>query len=227
MTAKTKAELETEFATRRQALEEELNAQRELIEQYRQELAASRDSDDDGPDIEREAELLYDPYDSKNPFKVIGNIEPNDEYPDGAVVAWKSPAYRARRQWRGWKPFAYGDQYTGKHGDKLSSYIPDPPPMLQGTAELDNYVRRGDVVLARLDKRIWESRQAKRILDSERRRGQSGSRARTVIRDGVELVGEGISQSHRPRGGFRPESENAPQVPGAARSVHPTTRQKD
>lgn len=222
---KTKAEMQQEFEERRQALEAELKAQRELAEQYRRELDADRDPDDDADDIMSGAELLYDPYDSKNPFKVIGHIEPNDEYPEGAVVGWKSPTYRARRQWRGWTPFRYGDQYTGKNGEKLSDYIPDPPPMLEGTGELDNYVRRGDVVLARLDKRIWESRQAKRILDSQRNMGQAGSRARTVIRDGVEVVGRGVSKSQRPRGGFRPEPESAPLAPGAHRSNYPTTQE--
>jgi hypothetical protein len=224
--AETKAQLEERFRDRLQQIEEELAAQRALTEQYRAELEAGRDSDDDELFDESEATLLYDPFDSKNPFKVIGEIAPDDEYPNGAIVAWKSPAYRARRQWRGWVPFSYGDAYTGKNGELLTKYIPDPPPMIDHQG-LDSYVRRGDVVLARIDKRIWESRQAKRVLDSNRNLGKAGSRAKTVLGEGVEIVGQGISKSQRPRGGFRPEPESAPLAPGAYRSVHHTSRSEE
>jgi hypothetical protein len=220
--AETKAQMEQRFKDRMQAIEEELAEQRKLTAQYRNELEAGREDADDELFDESEATLLYDPFDSKNPFKVIGEIEPDDEYPNGAVVAWKSPAYRARRQWRGWTPFTYGDRYTGKNGEGLTKYIPDPPPLIDSDG-LDSYVRRGDVLLARLDKRIWESRQTRRIMESNRNRGKAGSRAKTVLGDGVEIVGQGISKSQRPRGGFRPEQESAPLAPGAHRLAHPTS----
>lgn len=225
MTSKqpTKAELQEKFDARLKAMEEELAAQRELTAHYRAELEAGRDgSDDDELFDENQAQLLYDPYDSKNPFKVIGEIAKCDEYPDGAIVAWKSPTYRARRQWRGWVPFEYGDEFTGKNGELLTQYIPDPPPRIDNDG-LDNFIRRGDVILARLDKRIWESRQAKRVMESQRNMGKAGSRAKTVLGDGVEIVGRGVSKSERPRGGFRPEQESAPLAPGAYRSTHPTS----
>lgn len=226
MANETKAQQKERFEARLKQMEEELKAQRELADQYRQELEADRDDPNDELFDESEVELLYDPFDSKNPFKVIGEIEPCEEYPEGAVVAWKSPAYRERRQWRGWTPFQYGDQYTGKNGEKLTAYIPDPPPRVDNE-KLDSYVRRGDVVLARLDKRIWTSRQAKRILESNRNLGKAGSRAKTVLSDGVEIVGRGVSKSQRPRGGFRPEQESAPLAPGAHRSSHPTSRPEE
>jgi hypothetical protein len=213
--------MEERHKARLEQLREELKAQSALADHYRAELEADREDSEELFD-ESEAQLLYDPYDSKNPFKVIGGIEPNQEYPEGAVVAWKSPTYRERRQWRGWVPFTYGDPYTGKNGELLTNYIPDPPPMMENTG-LDDYVRRGDVVLARLDKQIWESRQAKRILESDKNLGRAGSRAKTVLNEGVEIVGRGVSKSQRPRDGFRPEQESAPLAPGGYRSTHPTS----
>lgn len=219
----TKAQMEEQFKARLAQLEEELKAQRELAQHYRDELQAGPDASDDEPLFdESQAQLLYDPYDSKNPFKIIGEIASDDDYPNGAVLRWCSPAYRAKRTWRGWTPFEYGDKYTGKDGELLSQYIPDPPPRMDNEG-LDNYVRRGDVILSRLDKRIWESRQAKRMMDSQRNQGRAGSRAKTVLGDGVEIVGQGLRRSERPRGGFRPEQESAPQAPGAHRSTHPTS----
>jgi hypothetical protein len=224
--AETKAQIEERYQARLAQIEEELAAQRELAQHYREELEADRSDPDEELFDESEAKMLYDPYDSKNPFKVIGHIQPNDEYPEGAIVAWKSPSYRARRQWRGWTPFTYGDRYTGKNGEDLTNYIPDPPPSIDHEG-LDNYVRRGDVVLARLDRRIFESRQQKRIMESNRNQGKAGSRAKTVLGDGVEIVGQGVSKSPRPRGGFRPEQESAPLAPGAHRSTHPTTNSEE
>ncbi len=218
----TKAELQEKFDARMKQMEEELATQRELTAHYRSELEAGRDDPDEDLFDESQAQVLYDPYDSKNPFKIVGEIPKCDEYPEGAIVSWKSPAYRARRQWRGWIPFEYGDEFTGKSGEKLEQFIPDPPPRMDN-ATLDNFVRRGDVILARLDKRIYESRQAKRIMESQRNTGKAGSRAKTVLGDGVEIVGHGLKPSERPRGGFRPEQESAPLAPGAHRSAHPTS----
>jgi hypothetical protein len=198
-----------DFTARLAQIESELDAQRKLTDHYREELAAQREAaGDDGFIDAVEPNILYDPYTAKNPFKVIGEIVPDDEYPEGAIVAWKSPAYRERRQWRGWKPFSYGDRYTGKTGEMLSQYIPDPPPMLAASGQLDNYVRRGDVVLSRLDKRIFQSRQEQRLLDSRERQGMAGSSRKTVLGDGIELVGTGVQRSKRPRGGFRPAPES-------------------
>lgn len=225
-TRETKAQQAEKFEARLQQLEEELKAQQALTDQYRRELEAGRDDEDDELFDESAATMLYDPFDAKNPFKIIGHIEPDDEYPEGAVVGWKSPAYRERRQWRGWHPFTYGDKYTGKDGELLSKYVPDPPRRMENE-KLDNYIRRGDVILARLDKRIWESRQAKRILDSQKNEGKAGSRARTVLGEGVEVVGRGVSKSHRPTGGFRPEQESTPMPEGGHRRVHPTTRPQE
>ena len=196
-----------DFETRMQQLTEELALQRELTEHYRAEIEA-QEADGTRPVNSAEPTLLYDPFNSKNPFKIIGEIEPDKDYPEGAIVAWKSPVYRERRQWRGWKPFTYGDEYAGKKGEFLNKYIPDPPPMLAASASLDNYVRRGDVVLSRLDKRIWMTRQEQRLLKSRERQGLHGGDQVTVLGDGIEITGEGTKQSRRPRGGFRPEPES-------------------
>lgn len=193
---------------KRDELLEENEVLSDLVKEYREELERLRAAGTAGPVVE-EPELLEDPFDNHNAFKVHGEIEPCDEYPKGAVVQWKNPEYRARRTWRGWVPFEWGDEYTGKNGELLSKYIPDPPKALQGPDRVDNYVRRGDVVLARLDKETFLARQQKRIVDSRKKMGQSTDGRTTVLADGVEIFGPGASNSRRPAGGFRPEPENA------------------
>ena len=201
-------------------LTKELAEYRSMVEIYREEVEAMKavrqDSGDTDTDI-GPVLLHEDPFDSHNAFRVHGEIEPCVEYPHGAVVQWKNPEYRARRTWRGWIPFEWGDEYTGKKGELLTQFIPDPPKALLGPDKLDNYVRRGDVVLARLDKNIWLARQEKRILESQKRMGLAGSARKTVLSDGVEIVGPGLGDSHRPARGFRPQQESMPPVKDAVR----------
>jgi len=179
----------------------------DLVVQYREELAKLREHGTAG-DIVEEPTLLEDPFDNHNAFKVHGEIEPDDNYPNGAVIQWKNPEYRARRTWRGWVPFEWGDEYTGKNGELLDKYIPDPPKALQGPDRIDNYVRRGDVVLARLDKDVFMARQQKRLVDSRMKMQSSTDGRKTVLAEGVEIFGPGSKDSRRPAGGFRPEKEN-------------------
>ena len=204
-------------------LTKELAEYRALVEQYRQEveaMKADRYDDSDADDDFGPVRLHEDPFDNHNAFRIHGEIDPCEEYPNGAVVQWKNPVYRARRQWRGWVPFEWGDEYTGKNGELLTKYIPDPPMALQGPDRVDNYVRRGDVVLARLDKNIFLARQEKRVLESQQRMGLAGSARKTVLSDGVEIVGPGMSDSRRPSGGFRPQQESMPQAPDAVRRTY-------
>lgn len=179
----------------------------DLVKEYRDELMKLRQAGTAGPVVE-EPTLLEDPFDNHNAFKIHGEIEPCDEYPKGAVVQWKNPEYRARRTWRGWVPFEWGDEYTGKDGEHLHKYIPDPPKALAGPDRVDNHVRRGDVVLARLDKEIFLARQQNRIATSRKKMGQSTDGRTTVLADGVEIFGPGATDSRRPAGGFRPEPDN-------------------
>lgn len=198
-TNKTKADLETENAE----LAKKIADYQAELERMRQAYA---DDSTDQPSHEGVI-LAEDPFDNHNAFKIHGEIEPCDEYPNGAVIQWKNPMYRERRTWRGWEPFEWGDEYTGQNGELLSKYIPDPPQALRGPDRIDNYVRRGDVVLARLDKNIFLARQEKRFRDSQARSGKATSDKRTVLADGVEIYGPGATDSRRPSGGFRPERE--------------------
>jgi len=201
-------------------LTKELAEYRSMVEQYRTEVEAMKahriDTGDNDTDI-GPVLLHEDPFDNHNAFRIHGEVEPCAEYPHGAVVQWKNPEYRSRRQWRGWIPFEWNDPYSGKDGKLLTNYIPDPPKALQGPDKIDNYVRRGDVVLARLDKNIWLARQEKRILESQKRQGIAGSNRKTVLSDGVEIVGPGVKDSHRPTRGFRPQQESLPPVQDAVR----------
>ncbi len=177
-------------------------------------------------DLEPAAEILYDPFYSKNPYDVIGEIEPNSEYPEGAVIAWKNISNRnGRRGWRGWDLFHYGDEYTGDKGELLSNYIPDPPPRLAGGAVVDTIVRRADSGLGRLDKRIFESRQRMRELNAEQQWVAVGSGETTVLGEHTKMTGSGMREQERPRGGFK-VGEKSPMPVGehVVRTVHKVTK---
>lgn len=153
---------------------------------------------------EPEAEVLYDPYYSKRPYQIIGEIPPDANYPEGQVLGWKNESHREqRRGWRGWIPMEYGDQYTGEDGVHLSKYIVDVPPRLEGSAKIDNNVRRADSLLCRLDKRIFVSRQKRRETLAKRNVSQAGTSRTNVLRDGVSVTGDGLRSQARPAGGFK------------------------
>lgn len=215
----------TEVKTSKTVLElsKELNEYRKMVEEYRAEmdaLKADRQADSDADEDFGPVLIHEDPFDNHNAFRIHGEIEPCAEYPDGAVIQWKNPEYRARRQWRGWIPFEWGDEYTGKNGELLTKYVPDPPRALQGPDKIDNYVRRGDVVLARLDKKLYKARQEKRVLESQKRMGLAGSARKTVLSDGVEIIGRGLTDSRRPSGGFRPQQESMSPAGDAVRRTY-------
>ena len=110
-----------------------------------------------------EPELLYDPFDEQNPHAILKN-------PDGWVLSWKNPEYRAHRGWRGWIPIEFDDEI----GQKLGEYLNDPPERMAGMAQIDNYVRRGtDSILCKLPQEIWDARQQKRTNNAEFRFQQS------------------------------------------------------
>lgn len=186
----------------------------------------------DGELIERDGDVLYDPFDSQDPFKILASIAPSDEYPEGRVLGWKSPVYREKRGWRGWIPVEHGDEIAGENDQFLSNYIPDPPDRMIGPDALDNYVRRGDMVLSWIDARIWNTRQQKRELLARKRSVQAGSAKTEVLRDGVEIVGKGATKSSNPRKEFTIPAPAPTYVTpdgnaNAARTEFPVLRKED
>jgi hypothetical protein len=179
------------------------------------EPAAHRDTLDDA------IAVLDDPYDVQNPFKIIGDIPPDEEFPEGQVLRWLNPRYREVRMWRGWVPLQWGDKYTGENGEKLKALVAEPPHHMQGPDRLDSYVRRGDTILGRLDKRIWDARQSRRVLEDARRRGRLEDSEPVKLRSGVYLTGDGIKRDEDPK--YRREP-GAPEVPFDERSGEGTHR---
>ena len=181
-----------------------------------------------GEVIERDGEILYDPYSVQYPFTIKSEIPPNAECPDGQILGWKSPAYRKKRGWRGWVAIEHGDSYAGKDDEFLSNYIPDPPERMIGPDQLDNYVRRADMVLARLPKPIAEARARKRELQSKRKQMAANSGRTQVLREGVEIVGEGAIPAKNPRRefGIAPPAPKRADGRDAFRTSLPVTRDK-
>lgn len=149
--------------------------------------------------IEEELKMLDDPFESQDPLGIFGEIPGDENSPDGYVLRWLSPALRETRGMRGWEWMRWGDEYTGADTKKLQSYgIPDPPAYMQAAQnDDDNLVRRRDVALARLPKKLWQTRQDRRVLESARQLSNLDESTRDRIRArhrGVVPVGDGLKK---------------------------------
>ena len=133
------------------------------------------------------AEVLRDPFDSSNALKILRN-------PPGKMLRWISAHYREMRSMRGWVPVLHDDAI----GRELSRYIDEPPPRMQGSAEMDNVVRRGDSILAWIDRGIWAKRQLKREQLANRRITSLTKQEPEQYGQHGSTVGHGLSRDANP-----------------------------
>ena len=151
--------------------------------------------------------LKADPYADKNPFafKQVEHegklqralIPPDANFPEGQVLRWVNPTYRNQRGLRGHVMMEWDDPYIkgktqAETRQNLQKYVVDPPDKMAHSE--DNYVRRGDSVLARLDKAIFDSRQLQRALKSNR-----NARVAAESEKNAALFGEGMTDDRPTR----------------------------
>jgi hypothetical protein len=134
-----------------------------------------------GEELDIAPEVYYDPFDEQNPHVILN-------HPEGFVLSWKNPNLRAKKGWKGWVPITYDDEI----GKNLGQYLQDPPPRMEGTAQLDSYVRRGtDSILCKLPKEMWDARQQRRS-DRSKWKMQAATARDNPRGDGFEYYGEGV-----------------------------------
>jgi hypothetical protein len=146
--------------------------------------------------------VLRDPFDEEtNPHHFM-------KHPEGKVLGWKNATWRnEQRGWRGWTPVTYDSEI----GQSLSEYIASPPAKMEGSAQQDNYVRRGtDTVLCWIDEEIWKARQQKREHKALRKQMAANASRNTSYGPGVETFGDGVQEEQRPAGGFKMGRTPAP-----------------
>lgn len=152
-----------------------------------------------GEAIDQSVRTIHDPFSSRNPHQIKAN-------PAGKVLSWKNPKYRQERGWRGWTPVTYDDEI----GRELDTYIIDPPHKMEGSAHLDNYVRRGtDSVLCWIPEEVWLARQleqSQRALEAETRAAIRGT---IVLKAGVTITGEGGTKREAGRSLSRQDVDDA------------------
>jgi hypothetical protein len=147
-------------------------------------------------EVER-ALVLRDPWDITNALKILSN-------PKGKVLRWISPQYRAQgRGMRGWIPVRYDDAI----GRELDLYIPDPPSRMEGMVELDDVVRRGDVVLCWIDAGVFARRRQKNFDKANRHLIQAAQHKQRTFGKHGSTYGEGLQDDDEPQ--FR-EARPAP-----------------
>jgi hypothetical protein len=178
---------------------EELSRENEQMRELVQDALVQREAHAAaGNDTSPAVDLLYDPYDSHNPLHISGDIAPSEKFPEGQKLSWKSERIRQHKGWKGWIPVRWDDEF----GQNLGEYLSDAPMRMEGSENLDGYVRRGGLVLCRLDARIWNSRSAKRELKDRQQRGHDLVPTNQPLygRPGVHLTGDGMTQDQSPRG---------------------------
>jgi hypothetical protein len=72
----------------------------------------------------------------------------------------------------------------------LEECIPDPPRQLEGSTKMDSYIRRQDLILCRLDKRIFDQRQWERVRKSNKARRVTGQQPISTG-TGIKVIGKG------------------------------------
>lgn len=139
--------------------------------------------------------VYHDPFDAdQNPHHI-------KKHPDGLILSWKNPNIRnGTRGWRGWVPVTYDSEI----GEKLTEYIPDPPAKMEGSADQDNYVRRGtDSILCSIPEEMFYARQQKRESKALRKQLAAQAVRNRVLGPGVETFGDGVQVENSPPGGFK------------------------
>lgn len=177
----------------KQALEEENKTLRQMIDDLRTELREGR-QESDREKIERELQLLEDPYANQRALKIAGHVPPDSEFPEGQVLRWLNPRLREGAM-KGWVFVTKDDKYI----EQIRALIGSDAPHRYDNEDIDNYVRRKDVILGRLDKRIWDSRRKRTALESMRRRGVFESEKIEQLGPGVTISGKGLKRDSTPK----------------------------
>lgn len=133
------------------------------------------------------AEILRDPYDTRNALKILAD-------PPGKKLRWISIQYREMRNMKGWTPVRYDDPI----GREIHRYIGEPPSRMLGSSEMDAVVRRGDVVLAWIDAGIWKARQLKREAEANRKISAHTTRVQRPIGQFGATTDAGLQRDDNP-----------------------------
>lgn len=167
---------------------------------------------DEDTDVEREVETLIDPYAEDAPFSITGKIPPDETHPEGQVLRWLNAEARDRQgRWRGWEVMKWGDQYTGKPEDKkLREYgVTDPPAIMASGEKFDNSVKRGDLVLGRLDGRVYRARCAQSVRRANESRAAANRFTTTIPKEGAVPFGSGLQDDPRSNAIGIPQSKGS------------------
>ncbi len=149
--------------------------------------------------------VVSERFEDQDPFTVIGRIPPSEpgDPECGWVLGWKSERLRngSGLGWGEWEPLEFGDRFTGENGEKLKPYITAPPRRMKGPDRIDNWVRRADTVLCRIEADIFDAKQAASAAKSRARVEGLQVPDGTEVLPGVVTIGGGRKADPRPNFG--------------------------
>jgi len=98
------------------------------------------------------------------------------------------------RSMKGWNVIRYDDAI----GRELHRYVAEPPQRMIGSAQTDDCVRRGDVILCWIDKGIWQKRQNDRVRKSQLRIGAHKTKSQNPIGQFAATTDAGLTEDANP-----------------------------
>lgn len=197
---------------------------KDLVNDLRMRVEAQEDT---GEPVERESDVFVDPYEDHNALdfklsrdetgrlKVHDTIAPDSNFEFGRKLKWINTKLRDEIGMRGWEPVKFGDSFllgevknfeTGKvkevAGAKLGEYLNATPSRMEGSSRMDDYIRRGDLVLCWLDMKYYIARMRRRDEDALKKRLQlqnNPDEFNIKGRKGAHMIGPGLTRDEDPR----------------------------
>jgi hypothetical protein len=186
---------------------------KDLVNDLRGRVEAQEEA---GEPVERESDVFIDPFEDHDAlvFK-CDIIKPDSNFEFGRKLKWINPKLRNEIGMRGWEPVKLGDSFlmaevknleTGKvteeAGAGLINYLNAIPSRMEGSSRLDDYIRRGDVLLCWIDMKIYIARMRRRDEDALNKRlmlSDEGDQYDVKGRKGAHIIGPGLTRGGDPR----------------------------
>ena len=173
------------------------------------------DEEETGVPVKRKAEVFADPYgpdqdglafkvrtetdeEGRKYFYTCDVVPPDETYKMGRKLGWKGMRLRNEIGMQGWVVAKLTDPFLcaedGTPGGKLEDFLYAAPPRMEGSDNVDEHIRRGDVLLCWIDMKVWLARRRNREDKAMQRRSELHENDDKFIRRGVGLIGPGLQK---------------------------------
>jgi len=149
------------------------------------------------------ASVKKDPFAPQAPYQVVGRMPGDEESPEGYVLGWKCERLRnsgVTGGWKGWEVLTW-DHPAMK---EIHKFIPSAPMRMQGSENIDNVVRRVDLILCRIKAAWFDARQEESAELSRQRVADLDVPEGQELMPNVKTIGGGRQADKNPTFGGKP-----------------------